>query len=91
MVGSTLKDVILYNCNYEELKQDAKFSAIITSEQLNDTDCYFVQFNGIKIWINKDNGLPLKYISENNMVTYSYEFGNVTSSNIVKPDISDFN
>ncbi len=66
-------------------------SCKISSEKLNDKNCYFIQFDDIKLWIEKDTGIVMRSIHLDSVSDYSFSFNDVTDNQIVKPDISDFN
>ena len=72
----------------------------ITEEECNGKDCYKVNLQGMKVWIDKESYLDIRmsngYIknsdgTEEPMITnYEYEFGNVTDEQVAKPDLTGY-
>lgn len=90
MVGGKIQIVSILPMIDSDILQKIQFALIsrITTEQYNNTDCYLIELDNYKIWVDKESGLTLK--EENNGMTSErfYEFDIVKEENILKPDIS---
>lgn len=72
----------------------------ITSEECNGKQCYKIEINGAKIWIDKETHLDTKTINgytknsqgveTPNIQDYEYEFDTVTDEQVKKPDITGY-
>ena len=63
----------------------------IVEESKDDKDCYVIttkDFN--KYWIEKETGIVISYIEDNDSFDMKYSIGNVTDDNFVKPNTSEY-
>ena len=65
---------------------------LITSEKVEDKDCYKIKFeNGQVYYIEKSTGLLIKADDGNNLiVTYTYDFSEVSDEIFKLPDLSTY-
>ena len=62
----------------------------IVEETKNDKECYVITTNDFnKYWVEKDTGIIISYIENNNSFDLSYTIGNVTDDDFVKPDTNE--
>lgn len=63
----------------------------IVEETKNDKECYVITTNDFnKYWVEKDTGIIISYIENNNSFDLSYTIGNVTDDDFVKPDTNEY-
>ena len=85
-------------------------ASFIKTEKVNNKDCYLIITKGLysnymysgdvdimKIYINKETGLPVQCIEvydysrkEQNVIYYEYQFGSVTDKDLEFPNISEY-
>ena len=62
----------------------------IVEETKNDKECYVITTNDFnKYQVEKDTGIIISYIENNNSFDLSYTIGNVTDDDFVKPDTNE--
>lgn len=61
----------------------------ITTDNYGDIDCYLIEVDNWKMWVEKDSGIIIREINGGMVVERFYEFDIVKDEDIVKPDISD--
>lgn len=67
-----------------------KIDKIVTTEK-NGKACYLaITKDGGNYWIEKDTGIVISYIENNYLYNLEYSINNVKSSDIIKPDITDY-
>lgn len=64
-------------------------SSRITIDNYNNTECYLIELNNWKMWVDKETGLILREINGGIVAERFYEFDIVEDKDISKPDISD--
>ena len=72
----------------------------VRTEEYNGKECYKIETQGMKVWIDKETyltvGLTSGYMknsdgTEEPMITnYEYEFGTVTDEQVAKPDLTGY-
>lgn len=69
---------------------EKKVDQIITTER-NEKKCYLVTTkDGGNYWIEKDTGIVISYIENNYLYNLEYSIGDVISSDLVKPDTTEY-
>lgn len=61
----------------------------ITTDKYNNMECYLIEIDNWKMWIDKETGLILREINGGIVVERFYEFDIVEDKDISKPDISE--
>ena len=61
----------------------------ITTDNCNNTECYLIELDNLKMWVDKDSGLVLREINGSFVTERFYEFDIVKDEDIIKPDTSD--
>lgn len=61
----------------------------ITTDNCNNIECYLIEFDKWKMWVDKDSGLIVREINGGFVTERFYEFDIVKDEDIIKPDISD--
>lgn len=71
--------------------QQLQFAAIsrITTDNYNNIECYLIELDHWKMWVEKDTGLVIREINGGIVAERFYEFDIVKDEDITKPDISD--
>jgi uncharacterized protein YxeA len=64
-------------------------SSRITTDDYNSTECYLIELDDWKLWVDKETGLIIREINGGIVSERFYEFDNVGDEDIIKPDISD--
>ena len=79
------------------IETDSKFEMIlycflarISKEIYSDKLCYKINLPKRELYIEKDTGLLIGEIDENNIITKEYEFDKVDDSIFIEPDISEY-
>jgi len=64
------------------------FRLKILTDVCNSKECYLIQNNNNKYWIDKETGMIIRRMYETGSIEdYRYEIGNVKDSDIIKPEI----
>lgn len=89
----------LYASNVAELILMSALGSV-RSVKCNGTDCYLVEFIGMKEYVDKETGLSVKSLNgvsvgQNGeefdiVVDRKYDFGNVTDEDVTGPDLSEY-
>ncbi len=76
---------------FDNTMQQLQFAIMsrITTDHYGDIECYLIELNSWKMWIEKDTGLIIREINGNMVTERFYEFDIVKNEDIIKPDISD--
>lgn len=61
----------------------------ITTDNYGNIECYLIELDNWKMWVEKDTGLVIIEINGGVVVERFYEFDIVKDEDIIKPDISD--
>jgi len=61
----------------------------ITTDNYGDIECYLIELDNWKMWVEKDTGLIIREINGGMVSERFYEFDIVKDEDIIKPDISD--
>ncbi len=61
----------------------------ITTDKYNNIECYLIELNDWKMWIDKETGLILREINSGIVSERFYEFDIVKDEDILKPNTSD--
>ena len=61
----------------------------ITTDNYDNIECYLIELNNWKMWVEKDTGLVLREVNGGMVSERFYEFDSVKDEDIIKPDISD--
>lgn len=61
----------------------------ITTDNYNNIECYLIELDNWKMWVEKDTGLIIREINGGIVAERFYEFDIVKDEDIIKPDISD--
>lgn len=69
--------------------QVAIMSRITTDNNCNGKNCYLVELNGWKMWIDKETGLVVREINGGTVTEKFYTFDIVKDEDIERPDISN--
>lgn len=91
--GSVIGDVNVVNIfstinNTMPLLQFAIMSRI-TTENYGNVECYLIELDNWKMWVEKDTGLVIREINGGIVSERFYEFDIVKNEDIIKPDTSD--
>lgn len=77
------------------MKNVSKYKLALTTkiekESYNEMECYVIEpEKNWMLWINKENGVVIKEIKDDQIIEYSYKFNVVTDEDIMKPDVSEY-
>ncbi len=61
----------------------------ITTDNYGNIECYLIEVDNWKMWVEKDTGLVIREINGGIVAERFYEFDIVKDEDIIKPDISD--
>ena len=61
----------------------------ISTDNYGDIECYLIELDNWKMWVEKDTGLIIREINGGMVAERIYEFDIVKDEDIIKPDISD--
>lgn len=61
----------------------------ITTDNYNNIECYLIELDNWKMWVEKDTGLIIREINGGIVAERFYDFDIVKDEDIIKPDISD--
>ena len=61
----------------------------ITTDNCNNIECYLIEVDKWKMWVDKDSGLIVREINGGFVTERFYEFDIVKDDDIIKPDTSD--
>lgn len=61
----------------------------ISTDNYGDIECYLIEVENWKTWVEKDTGLIIREINGGLVAERIYEFDIVKDEDIIKPDISD--
>lgn len=77
---------VMKNINKYKLALTTK----IETENYNEIECYVIEpEKNWKLWINKENGVVIKEMKNENIIEYNYKFNIVTDEDIVRPDVNE--
>lgn len=63
----------------------------IGTDKYDGIDCYFIEMEGQKEYIDKETGLLLGIFQNNKQIrSVEYKFGEVTDEDVAKPDLSQY-
>lgn len=88
--NSASKDETLSNVISTSLYENwTSFDMVFNSRisKLNDSNVYSIEYEGTTCFINGETGLPLVVVTKDNTEIFSFEFNQVTSNDLVKPNI----
>jgi len=76
---------------FENIIQQLQISVMsrITTDNCGNTECYLIELDNWKMWVDKESGLVLREINGSIVTERFYEFDIVKDEDITKPDISD--
>ena len=77
--------------SFESTLQQLQISVMsrITTDNCNNTECYLIELDNWRMWVDKNSGLVLREINGSFVTERFYEFDIVKDEDIIKPDISD--
>lgn len=77
--------------SFESTLQQLQISVMsrITTDNCNNTECYLIELDNWRMWVDKNSGLVLREINGSFVTERFYEFDIVKDKDIIKPDISD--
>ena len=91
--GTILGEVNVVNIfsTVDNTIQQLQFAAMsrITTDNYNNIECYLVELEHWKMWVEKDTGLVIREINGGIVAERFYQFDVVKDEDITKPDISD--
>lgn len=91
--GSVLGEVNVVNIfsTLDNTMQQLQFAVIsrITTDNYGNIECYLIELENCKMWVEKDTGLIIREINGGLVSERFYEFDIVKDEDITKPDISD--
>lgn len=91
--GSVLGEVNVVNIfsTLDNTMQQLQFAVIsrITTDNYGNIECYLIELENWKMWVEKDTGLIIREINGGLVSERFYEFDIVKDEDITKPDISD--
>ena len=91
--GSVLGEVNVVNIfsTLDNTMQQLQFALIsrITTDNYGNMECYLIELENCKMWVEKDTGLIIREINGGLVAERFYEFDIVKDEDITKPDISD--
>lgn len=91
--GSVLGEVYVVNIfsTLDNTIQQLQFAVMsrITTDNYGNIECYLIELENCKMWVEKDTGLIIREINGGLVSERFYEFDIVKDEDITKPDISD--
>ena len=91
--GSVLGEVNVVNIfsTLDNTMQQLQFAVMsrITTDNYGNIECYLIELDNWKMWVEKDTGLIIREINGGLVAERFYEFDIVKDEDIIKPDISD--
>ena len=91
--GSVLGEVSVVNIfstlNSTMSKLQFAVMSKITTDNYDNIECYLIELDNWKMWVEKDTGLIVRDINGGIVAERFYEFDVVKDEDIIKPDISD--
>lgn len=91
--GSVLGEVFVVNIfsTLDNTMQQLQFAVMsrITTDNYGNIECYLIELENCKMWVEKDTGLIIREINGGLVSERFYEFDIVKDEDITKPDISD--
>ena len=91
--GSVLGEVNVVNIfsTFDNTMQQLQFAVMsrITTDNYGNIECYLIELDNWKMWVEKDTGLIIREINGGLVSERFYEFDIVKDEDITKPDISD--
>lgn len=91
--GSVIGEVNIVNIfsTDDNTIQQLQFAMMsrITTDNYNNIECYLIELDNWKMWVDKDTGLIIREINGELVTERVYEFDIVKDEDIAKPDISD--
>ena len=91
--GSVLGEVYVVNIfsTLDNTMQQLQFAVMsrITTDNYGNIECYLIELDNWKMWVEKDTGLIIREINGGLVSERFYEFDIVKDEDITKPDISD--
>ena len=91
--GSVLGEVNVVNIfsTFDNTMQQLQFAVMsrITTDNYGNIECYLIELDNWKMWVEKDTGLVIREINGGLVAERFYEFDIVKDEDITKPDISD--
>ena len=91
--GSVLGEVYVVNIfsTLDNTMQQLQFAVMsrITTDNYGNIECYLIELENCKMWVEKDTGLIIREINGGLVSERFYEFDIVKDEDITKPDISD--
>lgn len=88
-----LADISVVNIfsTFDSIIPQLQLAAIsrITTDDSNRKECYVIEVNDWKMWVEKETGLVIREVNGGFIVERLYEFDVVKDDDIVKPDLSD--
>lgn len=62
---SFIHDVSMFTFGKDSSAREIAFLYCITTEKVNNQECYKIKWTDTTIWINKENGIPVKLVNSN--------------------------
>lgn len=91
--GTVIGEVNVVNIfsTLDNTMQQLQFAIMsrITTDNYNNIECYLIEVDNWKMWVDKDTGLIIREINGGFVAERFYEFDIVKDEDIIKPDISD--
>lgn len=91
--GSVIGEVNVVNIfsTLDNTMQQLQFAVMsrITTDNYSNIECYLIELDNWKMWVEKDTGLIIREINGGLVAERFYEFDIVKDEDITKPDISD--
>lgn len=91
--GSVIGEVNVINIfsALDNTMQQLQFAIMsrITTDNYGNIECYLIELDNWKMWVEKDTGLIIREINGGMVAERIYEFDIVKDEDIIKPDISD--
>lgn len=91
--GSVIGEVNVVNIfsALDNTMQQLQFAVMsrITTDNYGNIECYLIELDNWKMWVEKDTGLVIREINGGIVAERFYEFDIVKDEDIIKPDTSD--
>lgn len=91
--GSVIGEVNVINIfsALDNTMQQLQFAIMsrITTDNYGNIECYLIELDNWKMWVEKDTGLIIREINSGIVAERFYDFDIVKDEDIIKPDISD--
>jgi len=90
VVGGKINVVNIFS-TLDNTIQQLQFAIMsrITTDNYGNIECYLIELDNWKMWVEKDTGLVIREINGGFVAERFYEFDIVKDEDIIKPDTSD--